>query len=195
MGAPGVKWNMTEKSHLPEYCRVETIFRLTGGFNLVTSNLVAGSKVPVLAPIYIDKATRKATVIRNVRVIEAVAAGSTTIKIAKGSLAAVGLLLGTGASGAVVSGIDKSSSSHDELTVEAAFGEVLELGAVLFEAGSVAGTEPVAKANFLNYAETLVEPGAAVDAVGQVYEIQTAKLKSPISEKDKENLEGVYIYW
>lgn len=193
--AAGFKWNVTEKSHLPEYCRVETIFRLSGGFNLNTSNLVAGTRVPVLAPIYVDKAARTATVIRNVRVIVAVAAGDTEVRISKDSLAVVGIVLGTGTAGAVVSSIEKTNPSYDVLTFETALGEVLEKGTVLFEASAIAGTEPIAKANFLNYAETLVEPGATVDAVGQVYEIQMAKLKCPISEKDKETFEGIYIYW
>lgn len=91
--------------------------------------------------------------------------------------------------------VDKTNAAFDELTLEAAFGEAIDINTVLFEASTVAGTDPVAKANFLNYAETLVEAGATVDAVGQVYEIQTAKLKTPISEKDKETLEGIYIYW
>lgn len=193
--AAGFKWNVTEKDHLPEYCRVETIFRISGGFNLVTTNLVAGSKVPVLAPIYVDKKARTATVIRNVRVVAAVSAGDTEVRISKDSLAVPGLILGTGTAGAVVASVDKTNASYDVLTLEAAFGEAVDLGTVLFEASAVAGTDPVLKANFLNYAVTTVEPGATVDAVGQVYEIQMAKLKSPISEKDKENFEGIYIYW
>lgn len=193
--AAGFKWNVTERSHLPEYCRVETIFRLTGGFNLIIAGLTVGDKIPVLAPLCIDKVARTATVLRNVRVVAAVLAGDSTVKIAKGTLAAVGLILGTGAAGAVVAAVDKTNAAFDELTLEAAFGEAIDINTVLFEASTVAGTDPVAKANFLNYAETLVEAGATVDAVGQVYEIQTAKLKTPISEKDKETLEGIYIYW
>ena len=193
--AAGFKWDVPETSRLPEYCRVETVHRLQGGFNLITSNLVTGAKVAPLAPIYVDKGARTATVIRNVRIVEAVEAGSTTIKIAKGSLVSVGLVLGTGTSGAVVSTIDKAHPSYDVVTIEAAFGEAIEAKKVLFEASTVAGVEPIVKANYLNYAETLIEQGATVDAVGQAYEIQMAKLKSPISEKDKETLEGNYIYW
>lgn len=191
----GIKWKVTEKSHLPEYCRVETIFRLSGGFNLVTTNLVAGTRIPVLAPFYVDKAARTATVIRNVRVVNPVAAGDTSARISKDSLAVVGLILGTGTAGTAVSEIDTTSAAYDVLTFETALGEALEKGTVLFEASAINGTEPIVKANFLNYAETLVEPGATVDAVGQVYEIQMEKLKSPISEKDKETFEGIYIYW
>lgn len=46
-----------------------------------------------LAPLYVDFKTRKAVAVKNVKVIEKVTTG-TKIKIAKGSLAYVGMHLG-----------------------------------------------------------------------------------------------------
>lgn len=190
----GFKFDVTEKQNLHEYCRVESIVRLSGGFNLVTTGLTAGTYVPPLAPLCVDKKKRTATVIRCVRVVEDVAASGTEIKVSKESLVAVGLVLGTGSAGVVVSAVNTSNKSYDVLTLEAAIGEV-KSGTVLFEAADVNGTKPVAKANFLNYAHTKVEEGATVTAICQAIEIFESKLMSPVSEKDKETLEGNYVFW
>jgi len=190
----GVKYDLNAGEKLSEFCRVETIYRLTGGFNLVIDNLEAGSKIPPMTPLAIDFATRKATVVKNVQVVEDATATDTEIKIKKGSQAYIGMILGTGTKGAAISSIDKSSPNYDVLTIAAAFGEAVKKGDALFEASAAGGTTVKNKANFLNYAWTKVEPGAAVDAIGQVFEIRESRLVTPISDKDRATLKGFFIF-
>lgn len=190
----GFKYNLNPLESEKEMCRFETVFRLSGGFNLVLENLVEGSMLPPLTPLAIDFATRKATAIKNVKVVEDLAADSTSIKVAKKSLAYVGMFIGNGSKGAKVTAIDKSNANYDVLTTEAALGAIAKVGEVLFEASAVAGTAVKNKAVFLNYAWTKVEPGATVTAIGQVYEIRPSKLVAPISEKDKESLGDRFMF-
>ncbi|MDR0573851.1 MAG: hypothetical protein LBG96_07480 [Tannerella sp.] len=192
--AAGLKYELDPRPYYPEFCRFETVYRLAGGFNLVTDNLEQGAKIPPLAPLSIDFATRKATVVKNVRVVEDAAVSSTTIKIAKGSLAYAGMIVGTGSAGATVSSIDKSNPDYDVITLSAAFGAATTKGKILFEASAAGGTTVKNKANFLNYAWTKVEPGATVDGVGRAFEVKESKLIAPIADKDKDTLKGVYIF-
>lgn len=104
------------------------------------------------------------------------------------------MIVGTGTKGATVSAIDKTNSKYDVLTLNAALGEEVTDGQVLFEASSEEGTAVKNKANFLNYAFTKVEVGATIDAVGRAFEIRELKLYSPVSEKDKETLKGFFIF-
>lgn len=190
----GFKYDLNSKDTLHEFCRYDTVYRLSGGFNLVTENLETGAFVPPMAPLAVDFATRKATVVKNVRVVEDAADNVTTIKISKKALAFVGMIVGTGTKGATVSAIDKTNSAYDELKLSAALGEAVTDGQVLFEASSTAGTGVKNKANFLNYAFTKVEVGATIDAVGRAFEIRESKLYAPVSEKDKETLKGFFIF-
>lgn len=192
--AAGFKYDMDSKETLHEYCRYDTVYRFSGGFNLVTENLEAGAIIPPLAPLAIDFTTRKATVAKNVRVVESATAGATEIKVAKKSLAYVGMILGTGEAGASVDAIDKSNADYDTLTLSEAFGAAVAEGKILFEASAAGGTTAKNKANFLSYAAVKVESGATIDAVGRAYEIAESKLLSPIADKDKETLKGFYIY-
>lgn len=191
--AAGLKYDLDPRPYYPEFCRFETVYRLTGGFNLVTDNLEQGARIPPLAPLSIDFATRKATVVKNARVTADAASADTTIRIAKGSLAYAGMIVGTGSAGATVSSIDKSNPDYDVITLSAALGAVAK-GKVLFEASAAGGTAVKNKANFLNYAWTKVEPGATVDGVGKAFEIKEAKLIAPIADKDKDTLKGFYIF-
>lgn len=192
--AAGFKYDLTPKESLPEFCRFETVYRLSGGFNLVLDNLEKGAKIPPMTPLAVDFTTRKATVVKNVKVVEDAAADATEIKVAKNSFAYVGMFLGTGAKGATVSAIDKSKPDYDVLTLAAAFDAAVKKDTVLFEASAAGGTTVKNKANFLNYAWTKVEDGAAVDAIGQAFEIRESKLIVPISDKDKATLEGFFIF-
>lgn len=79
--AAGFKYDLNAKDTLHEFCRFDTVFRLSGGFNLVTEKLETGALVPPMAPLAVDFATRKATVVKNVRVVEDAAANATAIKI------------------------------------------------------------------------------------------------------------------
>ncbi|MEG2495649.1 MAG: head fiber protein, partial [Mucinivorans sp.] len=140
-----------------------------------------------------DFATRKAKAVKNVRVAEALIATDTTLKIAKGSLAYVGMFLGDGSKGATVSAIDKANANYDVLTISA-LGATASVGDVLFEASAAGGTTPRNKANFLNYARVKVEAGATVTAIGQAFEIKEPKLATPISEKDKASLGDRFMF-
>ena len=114
-----------------ELCRIETIYRLSGGFNLDDDKLVAGSYLPHLAPLAIDFATRKAKAVKNVKVYENAAAGASAIKIEKNSLAYVNMYLANGTNAAKVTAIDTSNADYDSLTIT--LGAAVTTGDVLFE--------------------------------------------------------------
>ena len=190
----GVSYNLNAEPVIEELCRFETVFRHSGGFNLDDSSLTDGYIVPVLAPIAVDFTTRKVKVVKNATIVEAANASATSYKIAKNSLIAVGMYLGTGAKGAAVTAIDKTNASYDLVTVAATIGAAVTVGQVLFEATSVGGTTPKNVANKLNYARTKVESGATITSVGRAYEIIESKLKLPISDKDKASLGDNFMF-
>ncbi len=190
----GFKYNLNAEPVIEELCRFETVFRHSGGFNLDDSSLTDGYIVPVLAPIAVDFTTRKVKVVKNATIVEAANASATSYKIAKNSLIAVGMYLGTGAKGAGVTAIDKTNASYDLVTVAATIGVAVTVGQVLFEATAVGGTTPKNVANKLNYARTKVESGATITAVGRAYEVIESKLKLPISDKDKDSLGDNFMF-
>lgn len=116
---------------IKEYCKVESIFRRTGGFNLVTTNLSPGAILPPLTPLSLNFATRKATVVKNVKVYENALINATAIKVAKGSLAFVGMYLGNGEKAAQVTAINTTNAAYDLLTIT--LGAAVTAGQVLFE--------------------------------------------------------------
>nr|DAX12528.1 MAG TPA: Head fiber protein [Bacteriophage sp.] len=187
----GFKYDLTPGDVLKELCRFDTVYRLSGGFNFEDANIPEGTLLMPLTPLYVNLTTRKASAVKNVKVVEKVTTG-TKIKIAKGSLAYKGMHLGNGTSGATVSSISTTNADYDELTMSAAL--AAEAGTVLFEAAAADGTAPKATANFLNYAVTKVEPGATVTAIGQAYEVRESKLYVPISDKDKETLTSRFLF-
>ena len=190
----GVSYNLNAEPVIEELCRFETVFRHSGGFNLGDSSLTDGYIVPVLAPIAVDFTTRKVKVVKNATIVEAANASATSYKIAKNSLIAVGMYLGTGAKGAEVTAINKTNASYDLVTVAATIGAAVTVGQVLFEATAVGGTTPKNVANKLNYARTKVESGATITAVGRAYEVIESKLKLPISDKDKASLGDNFMF-
>nr|DAE71471.1 MAG TPA: Head fiber protein [Caudoviricetes sp.] len=187
----GFKYDLTPGDVLKELCRFDTVYRLSGGFNFEDANIPEGTLLMPLTPLYVNLTTRKASAVKNVKVVEKVTTG-TKIKIAKGSLAYKGMHLGDGTNGATVSSISTTNADYDELTMSAAL--AVEAGTVLFEAAAADGTAPKATANFLNYAVTKVEPGATVTAIGQAYEVRESKLYVPISDKDKETLTSRFLF-
>ncbi len=187
----GFHYDLNPGDVLKELCRFDTVYRLSGGFNFEDANVPTGTMLMPLTPLHVDLTTRKASAVKNVKVVEKVTTG-TKIKIAKGSLAYKGMHLGDGTSGATVSSISTTNASYDELTMSAAL--AAEAGAVLFEAAAADGTAPKATANFLNYAVTKVEPGATVTAIGRAYEVRESKLYVPISDKDKETLTSRFLF-
>ena len=187
----GFHYDLNPGDVLKELCRFDTVYRLSGGFNFEDANVPTGTMLMPLTPLHVDLTTRKASAVKNVKVVEKVTTG-TKIKIAKGSLAYKGMHLGDGTNGATVSSISTTNASYDELTMSAAL--AAEAGAVLFEAAAADGTTPKATANFLNYAVTKVEPGATVTAIGRAYEVRESKLYVPISDKDKETLTSRFLF-
>lgn len=185
--------NPIEKT-MPELCRFDTVYRLSGGFNLDITNLTGVEVLPPLAPVVVDFATRKAVAVINVMVVEQITAGSTALKVKKGSLAHVGIHLGNGSNGGTVEAIDKSNADYDVITLASGSTLAANAGAVLFEATAVGGKTPKATANFLNYAWTKVEAGATITAVGQAYEIRPSKLIAPISDKDIVTLGARFLF-
>lgn len=179
---------------MPEMCRFETVYRLSGGFNLDISNLAGVDAIPPLTPVVIDFVTRKAVAVINVEVVESIVAGATALKIKKGSLVGAGAHLGNGSNGGTVSAIDKSNADYDLVTLAEGSTLAAEKGAVLFEATAVGGKNPKATANFLNYAWAKVVEGATITAIGRAYEIRPTRLIAPISEKDKATLGDRFLF-
>ena len=136
----GTKYNLTPEYKPEELYRVETGVRKSGPWRLDISNLVVGSVLPVFTPVQADYKKRTIVPLRNFRVVEAYTTGDTAlpIKVEKGSLAYIGMFIGSGKKGAEVTAIDKTNKAYDVLTIKAAFGENIAKDAVLFEATAVA---------------------------------------------------------
>ena len=175
-----------------EFYRVETGVRKSGPWKLDIANLVVGSFLPVFTPVQADSVKRTLIPVRNVKVVEAYTTGADalSIKIAKESLAYVGMFIGSGKKGAKVVAIDKTNKGYDVLTIEAAFGENIAKDAVLFEATAVAGTVKKNTANFVLYDAKKVENDGAVlcTLLMQAYEVKERKLVLPIHELAKVGL-------
>ena len=132
--AAGTKYNLTPEYKPEELYRVETGVRKSGPWKLDITNLVVGSVLPVFTPIQADLKKRTIVPVRNFRVVETYTTGESalSIKVAKGSLAYVGMFIGSGKEGAEVESIDKSNKGFDVLNIKAAFGENIAKDAVLF---------------------------------------------------------------
>jgi hypothetical protein len=127
----GIKYDMNPLGVEKELWNQATTYRLAGGFNLDDDKLVADSHLPVLAPLAIDFATRKAKAVKNVKVYENAAADATAIKIEKNSLAYVNMYLSNGLKAAQVTAIDKTNAAYDVLTIS--LGAAVTEGNILFE--------------------------------------------------------------
>ena len=190
--AAGTHYDLKPDYKPEEFYRVETGVRKSGPWKLDIANLVVGSFLPVFTPVQADSVKRTLIPVRNVKVVEAYTTGADalSIKIAKESLAYVGMFIGSGKKGAKVVAIDKTNKGYDVLTIEAAFGENIAKDAVLFEATAVAGTVKKNTANFVLYDAKKVENDGAVlcTLLMQAYEVKERKLVHPIHELDKVGL-------
>ena len=190
--AAGTHYDLKPDYKPEEFYRVETGVRKSGPWKLDIANLVVGSFLPVFTPVQADSVKRTLIPVRNVKVVEAYTTGADalSIKIAKESLAYVGMFIGSGKKGAKVVAIDKTNKGYDVLTIEAAFGENIAKDAVLFEATAVAGTVKKNTANFVLYDAKKVENDGAVlcTLLMQAYEVKERKLVLPIQELDKVGL-------
>lgn len=190
--ASGTHYNLTPEYQPQEFYRVESGKRKSGPYKLDITNLVVGSFLPVFTPVQVDLVKHTLVPVRNVKVVESYTTGADalSIKIAKKSLAYVGMFVGNGKKGAEVTAIDKSNAKYDVLTIKAAFGENIAKDAVLFEAKAVDGTEKKNTANFVLYDSKKVEDEGAVlcTLLMQAYEVKESKLILPIHELDKVGL-------
>lgn len=189
--AAGTHYDLKPDYKPEEFYRVDTGVRKSGPWKLDITNLVVGSFLPVFTPVEADLVKRTLVPVRNIKVVEAYTTGADTlsIKIAKESLAYVGMFIGSGKKGAKVAAIDKSNKNYDLLTIEAAFGENIAKDTVLFEATAVGGTAKKNTANFVLYDAKKVEEGAVLPTLlMQAYEVKESKLVLPIHELDKVGL-------
>lgn len=185
----GFQYKLNPSLEMEELCDVQTLHHKRGPYKLDTSGLEVGSVLPRFTPVCVDLAKRTCVVVKNAKVLEDATSDATTVKIAKNSLVTVGMTLGTGKKGAVVSAIDKTNADYDVLTLTAAFGEKVSANQVLFEASAAGGATPKNTANFVIYETTKVESGIVLVAlIMQAFEIQEEKLTLPFSNKDKEAL-------
>ena len=190
----GFKYDLVPPVEQEERYDVQTGIRRRGPYKLDTTNLAVGTILPSFIPVYADLKNKFAHTVRNIRVAEAYASG-TSIKIAKTPLAYVGMFIGNGSKGAKVTAIDKSNEKYDVLTIEAAFGENVAKDAVLFEAAAVDGTKQKYVANSALDVRTIVDDGIVLVALLRTAaEIEPSKLAIPFSENDKANLKGWFEF-
>ena len=190
----GFKYDLVPPVEQEEHYDVQTGIRRRGPYKLDTTNLAVGTILPSFIPVYADLKNKFSHTVRNIRVAEAYASG-TSIKIAKTPLAYVGMFIGNGSKGAKVTAIDKSNEKYDVLTIEAAFGENVAKDAVLFEAAAVDGTKQKYVANSALYERTKVDDGIVLVALLRTAaEIEPSKLAIPFSENDKANLKGWFEF-
>ena len=182
-----------ENAYMPahELYRVETGYRLSGGFNLDTAGLKVGSIIPPLAPISIDKATRKATLLKRVRVLEA--GSGTTLKVSKYGNLAGGVFLSNGNATLTIENVDTSDKDFDLITAKADTSAFTK-GAILFEATDESANTAKGKADYLTYATVKVEEGATLTALGRAFEVDADKLYIPVTEEDKKNLTARFLF-
>jgi len=193
----GFKYDLTPVVEQEERYDIQTGIRRRGPYKLDTTNLVVGSSLPSFTPIHADLKNKFARAVINVKVVEAYTTSeeALSIKVAKNSLAYVGMFIGSGTKGAEVTGVDKTNANYDVLTIKAAFGEGIAKDAVLFEAKAVDGLVPKNVANSALYNKTKVEDGIVlVSLLRTAAEIEPSKLVMPFSEKDKENLKGWFEF-
>ena len=179
----GFKYDLVPPVEQEERYDVQTGIRRRGPFKLDTQNLVVGSFLPGFTPICADLKNKFAYAVINVRVAEAYTTGgeALSIKVAKNSLAYVGMFVGNGKKGAEVTAIDKS--------IKAAFGENIAKDAVLFNAVAVDGLKQKHVANSALFNRTKVEDGITlVSLLRTAAEIEPSKLVMPFSENDKANM-------
>lgn len=191
----GFKYNLNPKEQTEERYDVQTGIRRRGSYILDVTNLAVGKRLPSFAPIHADKANKKAYVVRNSSLYEAATATTTDYKVAKGTLAYVGMFIGNGKKGATVTGVDTSGSEYDVITVDATLGVALSVGTVLFEATAAGGTVQKYIANSALYGSVLVEDGINnIALLRTAAEIEPEKLAIPFSENDKEELKGWFDF-
>lgn len=186
----GFKYDLKPMEVTREMCRLDTIQRLSGGVVFEDADVPAGTPIMPLAPLAVDLKTRKAKAVKNVRVVEK--ASSTKVKVAKYSLAYVGMFLSDGTTTVKVNAIDKSNAEYDLLTVNASL--TAESGVILFEVAASDGNNPKSVANMLNYATFKAGEKEPLTPIYRAFEVCESKLYAPISEADKASLTDRFFF-
>lgn len=169
----------------------KTVVTLPGGFQLIVTNLIAGTILPAGSALIIDEAARTATVLKSVSVYANATNSATTIQVAKGSQFKVGDDIGkaTGVKSIDITAIDTSNANYDTLTVSATLGYALTAGDTLVQATSASSTAAIAVPKGLLYNDTFVINNATCSAgVGGIWYLrripplatETQKALSPI---------------
>lgn len=181
-----------------EVCDEKSIYRLTdGGMDLDTSNLPTKGWLPELAPIYRNKAERKAVVCIRVKVVEKATTGATTVKIAKCPFAGfikAGTLLSDGTNVITVKSVDESNEDYDVVTTTAETKADLEVGKVLPEAKGASDAKAKNVANFASFGWRNLTKENTVTLVGSAYSIIEDNLYIPFTEEDKAALTGRFMF-
>lgn len=186
----GIKYDLKPMEVTREMCRVDTIQRLSGGVVFEDADVPAGTSIMPLTPLAVDLKTRKAKAVKNVRVVEK--ATSTKVKVAKYSLAYVGMFLSNGTTTVKVNSIDNSNADYDMLTVSVSL--TAEVGDVLFEAATSDGKTPKNAANMLNYAHFKAADKEPLTPIYRAFEVCESKLYAPIAEADKATLTDRFFF-
>ena len=183
-----------------EVCDETTIYRINdGGMDLDKSNLPADGWLPELAPLYRDKAERKAHVCLRVKVLEEAGTSVKKVKVAKnpllnGTFVKAGMYLSDGTNVITVSSVDTSHDGYDEITAAADFTATLNAGAVLVEAKSLSEAAAKYVPNCLSYGVRKISEISTVACIGRVFGIVEDELYIPVTEADKEALGDRFMF-
>jgi hypothetical protein len=172
--------------------------RYDTGFLIQDDELAAGTVFHTLCPLRVDFKLRTAQVVKNVKLTAAHANNAATIQIEKYSLIQPGMAVGDGSNRFVINSIDRTNPNYDTLTATGTVAfPAIPAGTVLWQT-PVTGTPvglPTRTANALNMNyNTVVGPNVSLSALWRAVEIQEDRLYHPISSKDKETLNGVFIF-
>ena len=197
--AAGMKYE-TAPAITREVCDETTIYRINdGGMDLDKSNLPADGWLPELAPLYRDKAERKAHVCLRVKVLEEAGTSVKKVKVAKNPLLnatfiKAGMYLSDGTNVITVSSVDTSKDGYDEITAAANFTATLNAGAVLVEAKSNSDATSKYVPNCLSYGVRKISEISTVACIGRVFGIVEDELYIPVTEADKEALGDRFMF-
>lgn len=188
--AAGFVYNLKPKEVREERYDVSTGVRRGGNYILDVAGLAVGSYVPSFLPVAADLKAKTAKIAVRALVVESTNDGNATkIKVAKNPYLKDGMVLGTGAKGATIQSINRTNADYDEVTLVAAFTDVVKNGDVLFEASAAGGTKPKVVANSALYENHKVTEGInSVALLMRAFEIEPEKLVMPFCAADKANL-------
>lgn len=195
----GMKYE-TAPAVLREVCDETTIYRINdGGMDLDKSNLPAEGWLPELAPIYRDKAERKAHVCLRIKVLEQASTSVKEIKVAKnplinGTFIKAGMYLSDGTNVITVSSVGTSNDAYDMITASANLSAQLNAGDVLVEAKSSSEADAKYVPNCLSYGTRKISEISTVACVGRVLGILEDELYIPVTEEDKEALGDRFMF-